>query len=392
MDYLETLKSLYLSLTEVEKHFFQIAATTVSFCLIPWLVRTVLSQFLDLKLNREKKQYEARFVHRVQYLVGFVFSLFWFQYFSAQGWYNKLAEMGLIVFSVLVIHSVLDLFEARFSKNESLDGIPIKPFIELIKIVTSVMMIVMILAILLDIPPMALVSGIGAMSAVLILIFKDSILGIVTAIKINVHRLVRKGDWIEVEKYDADGVIKDITLNVITVENWDKTTSIIPTYEILNVGLKNWRSMTNQGRRIKRSLALDANSIKFLDMNQVSRLASVPLLRSQIAELCDTHQLNQLGDNINKRCLTNAGLFRLYIEAYLRSREDITQKHTLMVRQLDSSAKGVPLEIYCFTKNTDWTHFETVQAEIFEHLYSVLNLFELRVFQDVSQLELAQVA
>ncbi|WP_261836566.1 mechanosensitive ion channel family protein [Vibrio ishigakensis] len=392
MDYLEALKSLYQSLTEIEKHFFQFTMTAISFCFIPWIVRTILSRFLDIKSKSVKSNYEIRFLHRVQYLFGFIFSIFWFRYFGVVGWYSKLAEIGLLLFSVLVVHSVLDFFEDQFSRSSSLDAIPIKPFIELIKIVTSVIMLVLIITILLEIPPMALISGIGAMSAVLILIFKDSILGTVTAIKINVHSLVRKGDWIEVEKYDADGVIKDITLNVITVENWDKTTSIIPTYEILNVGLKNWRSMTTQGRRIKRSIALDANSIKFLDMNHVQELASVPLIRQQITELCESNQLNEMGDNMAKRCLTNAGLFRLYVKAYLRTRDDINEEHTLIVRQLDCSSKGVPLEVYCFTKNTNWDHFETVQAEIFEHLYSVLGLFELRVFQDISQLDIERAA
>ncbi|MGV2986034.1 mechanosensitive ion channel family protein [Vibrio sp. E150_011] len=383
MDYLEYLKSLYQTFSETEKHFFQIAATIISFCLIPWLVRATLTRGLDFKLNRVKKTYEVRFIHRSQYFVGFVFSIFWFRYFGVQGWYSKLAEVGVILFAVLMMHSVLDFLEAKITDKDELTNIPIKPFAELIKLASSALMIIMMLAILLEIPPMAFVSSIGAMSAVLLLVFKDSILGMVTAVKINIHRLVRKGDWIEVERYDADGVIKDITLSVITVENWDKTTSIIPTYEILNVGLKNWRSMTTQGRRIKRSISLDISSIKFLTMDKVNQLAHVPLISTQIQQLCESHKLKEMGDNIDKRCITNAGLFRLYVEAYLKSRTDINDQHTMIVRQQSATAKGVPIEIYCFTRNTDWNHFEEVQSEIFEHLYSILYLFDLRAFQDV---------
>ncbi|MGR5065622.1 mechanosensitive ion channel family protein [Photobacterium sp. DNB22_13_2] len=343
-----------------------------------------MTRFLDFRANKERKEYERKFIHRAQYFVGFVFSIFWFKYFDVSGWYSKLAEVGAVIFAVLMLHSVLDFLEVRFNGRQGSNEIPIKPFAEIIKLASFAIMSVIIIVILLEISPMAFISGIGAMSAIILLLFKDSILGTVTAVKINVHRLVKKGDWIEVGSYGADGVIKDITLSVITVENWDKTTSIIPTYEILNVGLKNWRSMTVQGRRIKRDIAIDANSIKFLNMEKVNTLSEVPLISSLINMLCDKYQLKIEGDNINKRCLTNAGLFRLYVEAYLHSREDINKDLTLMVRQLASTAKGVPLEVYCFTKNTDWNHFESVQAEIFEHLYSVLHIFELRVYQDLT--------
>ncbi|PSW05307.1 mechanosensitive ion channel protein MscS [Photobacterium rosenbergii] len=383
MYYLEYLKSLYLSFSEIQQHFFQITVTVLSFCIIPWLVRTALTRFLDFRANKERKGYERKFIHRAQYFVGFVFSIFWFKYFDAYGWYSKLAEVGAVIFAVLMLHSVLDFLEVRFNGRQGSNEIPIKPFAEIIKLASFAMMLMIIIVILLEISPMAFISGIGAMSAIVLLLFKDSILGTVTAVKINVHRLVKKGDWIEVDSYGADGVIKDITLSVITVENWDKTTSIIPTYEILNVGLKNWRSMTVQGRRIKRDVAIDVNSIKFLDMDKVKALSQVPLISDQIHDLCAKHQLKVSGDNISKRCLTNAGLFRLYVEAYLRSRHDINQEMTLMARQLASTAKGVPLEVYCFTKNTDWNHFESVQAEIFEHLYSVLHIFELRAYQNL---------
>ncbi len=384
MQLLESLKNFYITFSEFEKHFFQIAVTLLSFCIIPWLVRTTLNRFLNFRESGEKKEHEVKFIHRVQYFIGFIFSIFWFRYFDVYGWYSKISEAGAVVFAVLVLHSILDFFEFKFSHRENRGDIPIKPFAELIKLVSFAIMFVMIIVILLEIPPMAFISGIGAMSAILLLLFKDSILGTVTAVKINIHRLVRKGDWIEVGAYGADGEVKDITLSVVTVENWDKTTSIIPTYEILNVGLKNWRSMTTQGRRIKRNISLDVNSIRFLDMTEIESLSRIPLIEEQITYLCKENGLVNIGDNMNKRCITNASLFRLYVESYIQSRDDINNAHTLLVRQLDSSSQGVPIEIYCFTKNTNWNHFENVQSEIFEHLYAVVSLFDLKVYQHLT--------
>ncbi|WP_413113738.1 mechanosensitive ion channel family protein [Thaumasiovibrio sp. DFM-14] len=386
MQFLESLKNFYITFSEFEKHFFQIAVTLFSFCIIPWLVRTTLSIFLNFRASGEKKAHEVKFIHRAQYFVGFLFSIFWFRYFDVYGWYSKLSEAGAAIFAVLMAHSILDFFEYKFSHRQNSGEIPIKPFAELIKLISVAILFFMMVAILLEIPPMALVSGVGAMSAILLLLFKDSILGTVTAVKINIHRLVRKGDWIEVGAYGADGEVKDITLSVVTVENWDKTTSIIPTYEILNVGLKNWRSMTTQGRRIKRNISLDVNSIRFLDMREIEALAKIPLIQEQITQLCHENDLVKVGDNLNKRCVTNASLFRLYVESYIKSRDDINNAHTLLVRQLDSSSQGVPIEIYCFTKDTNWCHFENVQSEIFEHLYAVVNLFDLKVYQHLTNI------
>jgi len=233
-----------------------------------------------------------------------------------------------------------------------------------------------------------LLGGLGAMTAVLILVFKDTILGLVASFQISTTNLVRVGDWIEMPKFGADGTVTDISLHTIRVQNWDKTISTVPTYSLISDSFKNWRGMEESGgRRIKRSINIDVNSIKFCTEEMIERFTRyqyiTEYIREKKEELARYNTERKIDTTflVNGRHMTNVGTFRAYVEAYLRNHPDIRQDMTFLVRQLHPGEHGLPIEIYVFSKIQEWAKYESLQADVLDHILAVVPQFDLRVFQ-----------
>ena len=273
---------------------------------------------------------------------------------------------------------------------------PLKGFVQLAQIAVYILGAIIVIGILLDRSPVILLSGLGAMTAVLLLIFKDTLLSLVASIQLTGQDLVRVGDWLEMPQFGADGDVIDVALYTVTVQNWDKTITTIPTHRLITDSFKNWRGMSESGgRRIKRSVNIDINSIRVLTDSEVERFKGFALLRDYIetkeSEL-DAYNRN-LGDpgeaGVNLRRLTNVGSFRAYIRNYLQHHPKIHQDMTLIVRQLQPGTEGLPIEIYTFTNDTDWVAYEDIQADVFDHIYAIAPEFGLRLYQKPAGADLA---
>ena len=274
---------------------------------------------------------------------------------------------------------------------------PIKGYLQVMEIAVYALATILMVATLVDRSPLILLSGLGAMAAVLLLIFQHTLLSLVASVQISSNDIIRVGDWVEMPELNADGDVIDIALHTVKVQNWDKTITSIPTKRFISDPFKNWRGMQESGgRRIKRSLYLDQNSVRFLVAAEVEQLRHFALLRDYLgqkeSELDQWNRplLEQGAAPLNQRRLTNLGTFRAYVENYLRHNPQIRQDMTLLVRQLAPTAAGLPLELYCFTSTTIWTEYETIQADIFDHLLAILPEFGLRVFQHPSGADLRE--
>ncbi|WP_367066563.1 mechanosensitive ion channel family protein [Oryzisolibacter sp. LB2S] len=264
----------------------------------------------------------------------------------------------------------------------------IKSYVQLGKLALTLVGAIVIVAALIDRSPLILLSGLGAMSAVLMLVFKDTILSFTAGVQLSSNDMLRVGDWIQMPQVGADGDVVDIALHTVKVQNWDKTITTIPTWRLMSESYRNWRGMSESGgRRIKRTLQIDAASVHFLSEADIDRLERIALLTPYLQEKREAvHATNAaLGERAatptNLRRLTNIGTFRAYVQAYLRAHPGIHQGMTLMVRTMEPTAEGVPLELYCFTATTAWLQYEGIQGDIFDHLIAVLPEFDLRLFQ-----------
>ena len=268
----------------------------------------------------------------------------------------------------------------------------IKSYVQLGKLVLAVAAAIIAGAVLFNRSPLIVLSGLGAMSAVLMLVFKDTILSFTAGVLLSSNDMLRLGDWIEMPQVGADGDVIDIALHTVKVQNWDKTITTIPTWRLMSESYRNWRGMSESGgRRIKRTLRLDASSVRFLEDSDLAYFSNIELLRPYLHDKRETlDQLNRqtrarLGEKVeflgNQHRLTNIGTFRAYIECYLRANPRINQNMTLMVRTLESTPEGVPVELYCFTASTAWTVYESTQGDIFDHLLAILPEFGLRLYQ-----------
>jgi miniconductance mechanosensitive channel len=309
-----------------------------------------------------------------------------------------------VAVALAVLHVVRALFAMLDALLLSLDAAierkgmqmqSIKSYVQLGKLFLIFIGSIVIIAVLSDRSPLILLSGLGAMSAVLMLVFKDTILSFTAGVHLASNDLLRIGDWIEMPQVGADGDVIDIALHTVKVQNWDKTITTIPTWRLMSESYRNWRGMSlSGGRRIKRSLSLDVSSVHFLSEREIAALSRITLLESYLKHKVSTLlQANdslhkQLGEQAgalaNERRLTNIGTFRAYVEAYLRAHPGINQGMILMVRTLESTAAGTPLELYCFTATTAWIGYEATQSDIFDHLLSILPEFGLRLYQSPS--------
>src|SRR5690554_7553941 len=303
---------------------------------------------------------------------------------------------GFIILTIaLALGAILEVINMLYMRRKNAYLKPIKGYIQVIKIVIYAIAAILIVAALIDRSPLILLSGLGAMAAVLMLIFQDTLLSLVASVQISSNDIVRVGDWVEMPDLNADGFVIDIALHTVKVQNWDKTITTVPTKRFMTDPFKNWRGMQESGgRRIKRSIMLDQQSIHFLTPEQRQHLNRFRLLQDYLSDKQKeidswNKQLEEQGkEPVNTRRITNIGTFRAYVDRYLRSHGGIHQQMTLMVRQLAPSPEGLPLEIYCFTNDVAWVAHESIQGDIFDHLLSILPEFGLQVFQQPSGLDL----
>ena len=304
---------------------------------------------------------------------------------------RNVANAFIILTIAMAIGAAFNLIDTIYHRKPDAKLKPIKGYIQVVKIVIYVIAALLMIATLIDRSPLILLSGLGAMAAVLILVFQDTLLSLVAGIQISSTDMVRVGDWIEMPGQNADGDVIEIALHTVKVQNFDKTITTLPIRKLVTEPFKNWRGMEESGgRRIKRAMNIDQTSIRFLTAEDQERLGSFghleAYLKDKQVELAEWNAKLGEGAKIpaNTRRSTNIGTFRAYVEAYLHSHPRIHQDMTIMVRQLPPEPEGLPLEIYCFTNTTAWAVYEGIQADIFDHLYAILPEFDLRVFQSPS--------
>jgi len=304
---------------------------------------------------------------------------------------DGLANILLILLTARVIASFLNAANGYYELKPRAKTRPIKSYLQVIIIIDYLVAIIFIIGILTHQSPWMLLSGIGAMTAIVLLIFKDTILSFVAGLQINMYDLLHVGDWIEMPQFGADGDVIDIALHTIKVQNWDKSITIIPTYKLLDNSFRNWRGMEEAGgRRIKRAIYLDQNSVKFCDREMIERFRRIHLLRDYIdrklEELERYNKEHNIDDSVkvNGRRMTNIGTFRVYAAEYIKNHPKINKNLTKMVRQLPPGPQGLPIEVYAFTNDIRWENYEAIQADIFDHLLAVVPEFGLRIFQNPS--------
>ena len=308
-------------------------------------------------------------------------------------------EVYAIVVLVLATDGLLSAGLDVYYTLAIADQIPIKGFVQVARLVLYFIGALIFLSVVLNKAPIILLSGLGAFTAVLMIIFRDAILGFVAGIQLTANRMIAIGDWIEMPKYQADGDVVDVSLTTVKIQNWDKTITTIPTYALITESFKNWRGMSeSRGRRIKRAVSIDINSIQFCTPEMLKRFSKIELIsehlerkQEEVAEH-NAKLSEQSNSLINGRCLTNIGTFRAYVLAYLRSNPNLHQDMTFLVRQLPPTGFGVPIEVYVFSNDTAWANYEGIQADIFDHILAVAPQFDLRIFQNPAGFDLRALA
>ncbi|MFU8768708.1 MAG: mechanosensitive ion channel family protein [Desulfotignum sp.] len=297
-------------------------------------------------------------------------------------------RLWIIVFSLLILYSVLDTLLALSRQHRTFQDLPLRGVFQSVKLIGAVLAVIFLISTIIGKSPVILFSGLGAMTAVLMLVFKDPILGLVGGIQLSANRMLSVGDWLEMPKYGADGDVIDITLTSVKVQNWDKTITTIPTYALIADSFKNWRGMQESGgRRIMRSIRIDVSSVHFLSETEIAFLQKAALLSdyidARLEEIArdNSRQAQDLTCPINGRRLTNLGTFRVYLTRYLQNHSGINAGMTLMVRQLEPCSDGIPIQVYAFANTTVWTEYEGIQSDIFDHVLAVIPQFGLRLHQ-----------
>ena len=312
---------------------------------------------------------------------------------------QALISVLFLIAVMMFLDSMLSALLAIYGKSAIAKEISITPFVQVLKLGLYFVTGILLLSLLLQKTPLYFLSGLGALTAVLMFVFKDVLMGFVAGIQLIANKMVAPKDWIEMPKYGADGDVLEITLTTVKVQNFDNTITTIPTYALINESFKNWRNMNlSGGRRIKRYVNIDLGSIKFCNSEMLVRFKSIQLISQYIQnrqeEILVYNKKHQVDEStlVNGRRLTNIGVFRSYVEAYLRQHPMIHNDMTFLIRQLSPSENGLPIEIYVFCKDTNWTAYEAIQADIFDHILAVVPEFDLRVFQEPSGSDFQKIA
>ncbi|UCD65631.1 MAG: mechanosensitive ion channel family protein [Deltaproteobacteria bacterium] len=364
-----------------------------------WLTKHFMVRLVEIVFQRSKNTWDDAlvkhgFVRRLSFLMPIIViymsaDLMLPDQAMAPELFKRLAMVFFVFAGVWMLDSILLATREIYSKSEMAVHRPIRGYLDAIKIIAYVMAGIFIVSILTDQSPWGILSILGGFTVVLMLVFKDTILGFVASIQLSGHDMVRVGDWIEMPKYGADGDVIDVTIHTVKVRNWDKTITTIPTYSLVSDAFKNWRGMSESGgRRIKRSIHIDMSSIKFCSDDLLNKFKKFDLIKDYIIqkqeEITDYNkeQTTDTEQLINGRRQTNIGVFRAYIVAYLKNHSKIHQGMTFLVRHLDPTQNGLPVQIYVFSNDQVWANYEAIQADIFDHLLAAVPEFELRVFQN----------
>lgn len=287
---------------------------------------------------------------------------------AAFKWISKLCELYIVVAGARLLcvfmHSAFEMLDSR----EKFRAYPMRGIYQMLKLIVICISVIVGISIMVDRDPLLLLSGLGASAAVLSLVFKDTIVGLVAGVQLSANSMLKKGDWIVAPKFNADGEVIDVTLTTVKIRNWDNTLSTIPPYALISDSFQNWEAMRDSGvRRVKRWVYVDVNSVRFCTPGQLEQLERMGMLTDSNRTRADR--------------TVNLGLFREYLESYLARHSEVSQRDTILVRQLQPTAEGLPIELYFFTNTAVWKEYERIQAEIFDHIYASVHEFGLRVFQ-----------
>lgn len=396
MEFLTTIKqNIYLQagLVCIGSYIFFLASKII-------ILKPINSWFRKTKTKLDDIFLQSGFFNRLIYLIPLLFL------YNLEGIFSQYSIIihrilnSIFVLIILICINVLlsalgDVYDrSRFSRR-----IHIKGYLQVVKLILFIVGILGIITILTGQSPVYLLSGIGALTAVLMLVFKDTILSFVATIQINSNDLFKIGDWVDAPQFGADGDVVDIALHTVKIQNWDKTITTIPTHKLIDSSFKNWRGMTDSGgRRIKRAIYIDISTIRFWDKELLRRFQQLDLLQDYLeSKLKEVDNSNQtVGANLDQmikgRRFTNIGTFRAYIKAFLKNHSDIHDEMTFLIRQLPPGEKGLPMEIYVFTNDTDWVRYESIQSDIFDHLMAIISEFDLKVFQNPSGNDFKSIA
>lgn len=370
--------------------FIAVVSIMVNFIAKKIVLKTIIHIINNNSYTWDNVILEKKVFHKLSHLMPAIIIYYSASIFpSYQSIIEKFALTYMIIVTILVFDALLNALDAIYRSFEVSKIRPIKGYIQVGKIVLFIIGGIVVISNLIGQNPLIILSGLGALSAVLMLIFKDSILGLVAGVQLSSNDMVRVGDWIEMPKYNADGDVIDITLNTVKVMNFDKTITMIPSYALISDSFRNWRGMqASGGRRIKRSIYIDTSSISFCSQELIDEFMKIQYLTDYVTTRLNEintynleHQINT-DSMVNGRQLTNVGVFREYIHQYLRNHPKIHKDMTLIVRQLAPGDNGLPLEIYAFSNDINWGVYESVQADIFDHIFAVMPTFGLRAFQN----------
>lgn len=406
-NYIETiqdfLKSLYIpdSWIDFSRSIFLILILIIicliGFYLAKFIVIKIIKRIVSRTKNRwDDKLFSNKFFKRISYLIPaiLIYKLIVYVLPFNPGWVSIIltaTNVYIVMIILLSIYTLLDTFSEIYKDWEVSKYKPIKGYIQLIKVILACVATILIIAAILGQSPLIFLTGLGALSAVLMLVFKDALLGLVAGVQISANDMARPGDWITMEKYKADGDVMEITLTTVKVRNFDKSIVYIPAYVMISDSFINWRGMyESEGRRIKRALYIDMDTVKFCSPELLEKYEKIELVKKyisekqiEIEEYNNFHHIDE-SSPVNGRKQTNLGIFRIYMQAYLKTLTTINQESTLMVRQLPSADKGIALEVYAFCVSKEWVDYEEVQSDIFDHFYAALKYFDLALYQTPS--------
>jgi miniconductance mechanosensitive channel len=378
-----------------------ILAIAILSILANWIAKRIILQTIKHIVQRSKVSwddiiYERKVFNRLSHMAPaiVIYYLIAIAFPDAEGWValvQKLTYIYMVLVGILVLDSLINALHEIYKQTPISKDRSIKGYIQVLQIIVYFFGIIIILAVLLGKSPGTLLAGLGALAAVLMLVFKDSILGLVAGIQLSLNKMVKIGDWITMPSHNADGNVIEITLNTVKIRNFDQTITTVPTYALVSQSFSNWTGMMESGgRRIKRSINLDLRTVQFCSEELLNKLEKVHYLtdyiktrRKEVAEFNESKGVDQ-SIMANGRRLTNIGVFRKYIEEYLKNHPQINMDMTFLIRQLAPTETGVPIEIYVFSKEQRWVQYEGIQGDIFDHLLAAVKEFELRVYQNPS--------
>jgi miniconductance mechanosensitive channel len=376
---------------------------TIALLILCWIIYHLAVKIINISLSKvqnskvqtlkRKKVFKRLCLILPLVIINATYTELWSDYPTLLKWLDKLLGITYIVNFILILsaigNAVVDIYQYAETGKQK----PIKSLVQFVEIIVYFVSAIIAISILYGVAPGGLLTGLGAVSAVLMLIFKDSILGLVSGIQLSLNNMVAIGDWIVLPKYSTDGDVIDITLTTVKVQNWDNTISTIPTYVLTSDVVINWRGMSESGgRRISRSINIDMKSIKFCSLEMLEKFKKIALVKDYIEKTEEEQAVYNNEHNIdvsitgNGRQQTNIGVFRAYMTAYLKSLPTLNKDMTLMVRQMPPTETGLPLQVYCFTATTQWVPYEQIQSDIFDHFLGILPYFELSVYQNISEI------